>query len=71
MINFMISSSVEVEEHPHPHPHHILQHVDIDNKPFDADAIWRYTLKRFADPARAQARQSPHNTTQLLSISHQ
>jgi hypothetical protein len=41
--------------------------IDIDNTPFDADAIWRYTLKRFADLAPAQAHED--RTTQLHSIS--
>jgi hypothetical protein len=41
--------------------------VDMDNAPFDPDAIWRYTLKRFADLALAQAHEA--RPTQLLSIS--
>jgi hypothetical protein len=41
--------------------------VDIDYTPFDADAIWRYTLKRFADLALAHAHEA--RTTQLFSIS--
>jgi hypothetical protein len=41
--------------------------VDIGNTPFDADAIWRYTLKRFADLAQAQAHEA--RAAQLLSIS--
>jgi hypothetical protein len=43
--------------------------VDMDNAPFDPNAIGRYTLKRFADLALAQAHEA--RTTQLLSISHQ
>jgi hypothetical protein len=43
--------------------------VDIDNTPFNADAIWRYTLKRFADLALAQAHEArtTHNSSPLAA----
>jgi hypothetical protein len=41
--------------------------VDIENTPFNLDAVWDYTLKRFADLALAQAHEA--RTLQLRAIS--
>jgi hypothetical protein len=41
--------------------------VDIENKPFDPDAVWYFTLKRFADLALVQAHEA--RTLQLRALS--
>jgi hypothetical protein len=42
---------------------------DMENTPFHPDAVWHYTLKRFADLALAQAHEA--RTLQLRAASHQ
>jgi hypothetical protein len=41
--------------------------VDMENTPFNPDAVWHYTLERFADLALAQAHEA--RTLQLRAIS--
>lgn len=41
--------------------------VDIENKPFDSDIVWYFTLKLFADLALVQAHEA--RTLQLHALS--